>query len=139
MDVLFSIIVIIVGILQICLFFKLWGLANNAIKIRDSINRDSIEKNLIKEAQLFCMKNDYNNAVEKYNDAFLSRIIKLYEKLVLLYGANNESPTRDKEYQDEFQRIVPQYQKCLKRIDKSLDFEKYDTFEKVNKVIARIF
>ena len=59
--------------------------------------------------------------------------------LLSAYCANNESPTRDKEYREGYQKIVSQYQKCLKKIDKSLDFEKYDTFEKVNKVIARIF
>lgn len=139
METFISIILIIVGFLQICLFFKLWGMANNTIKIRDSINRDSFERNVIKEAQILALKGDYNNAIAKYNNAFYYRIIRLYEKLALLYGSNNESKLRDSEYQEEYKEIVSNYQKGSNKIGLELDTTKYDSFEKVNKIIARIY
>ena len=138
MEFLLSIIFIVFGILQIILFFKLWGMTNNVSKIRDSINGNSLESNLVKEAQLLCLKEDYETAVSKYNEAFYSRIIGLYEKLVLMHGTGKSS-VRDEIYEEEYKKIRAQYEKCLKRINGTIDFDKYDSFAKINEHIARMF
>lgn len=41
-----SIIIIIFGILQIILFFKLWGMTNNIFEIKELIKKCSIEENV---------------------------------------------------------------------------------------------
>ena len=96
-------------------------MANNTIKKRNSIDRDSFERNVIKEAQILCLKGDFNNAIEKYNNAFYYRIIRLYEKMVLLYGTNTVSKLRDKEYQEEFKEIVSSYQKGSNKLGLKLE------------------
>ena len=65
-----SIVLIVFAILQIVLFFKIWGMTNNVsriTKLQEEI--PSKEEELIRKAQLLSMNGNYDAAKEKYNEA----------------------------------------------------------------------
>jgi len=50
MEVLIGIVVVIFGILQIILFFKLWGMTNDVSEIKNFLLKESLEENILSEA-----------------------------------------------------------------------------------------
>lgn len=53
-----SIVIIIFGILQIILFFKLWGMTNNIFEIKELIKKYSIEEKASQKPQKSTIKMD---------------------------------------------------------------------------------
>lgn len=66
-----SIVMLVFGILQIILFFKIWGMTNDVSAIENKIGlRQSVEDSLIREAQLFALSGDVDNAKLKIKGPF---------------------------------------------------------------------
>lgn len=73
-----SIAIIVFGVLQIILFFKLWEMTNDVKKISLK-HSPSKEDELIDEAQLLCLDGEKENAFKCYKQAFFyNRQIKKF-------------------------------------------------------------
>jgi hypothetical protein len=106
--ILGTIIVVIVAIAQICLFFKLWEMCNNVIKIRDGSESDKITP-----YRICYMKGDMKRCKEKLDESLYSAILENY------YSG-------DIEYNIGFQRIVKLYDRRYLKVGLIMpDVEKY--------------
>ncbi len=135
-----SIVLIVFAILQIVLFFKIWGMTNNVsriTKLQEEI--PSKEEELIRKAQLLSMNGNYDAAKEKYNEAFLLNVISLYERTIFTYGEEGDFQGRNKSYEIKYQKIVERYERMMKKINATLDKGKFDTFDKIDAVISKSY
>jgi hypothetical protein len=57
-DILVSVIIVIFGILQIVLFFKIWGMTNNIFEIKELIKKYSYEEKVSQKQQKTTTKTD---------------------------------------------------------------------------------
>ncbi|MDR1055768.1 MAG: hypothetical protein LBL90_08105 [Prevotellaceae bacterium] len=117
--ILGTIIALIVAIAQICLFFKLWGMCNNIIKIRDGSEPDRIT------ASLICyMKGDMDGCKDKLDEALYADILKNFhtnggEGYEFYYSTYSE-------YKIGLKVIVSSYKKKYEKIGLTMpDVEKY--------------
>ena len=79
MNSLVSITILVFAFLQIILFFKLWGMANNVKKI--SLKQLSfLDNKRIEEAQICLLKNESEKALDLYRQAFFMFVSDLYNK-----------------------------------------------------------
>jgi hypothetical protein len=120
-----SIIIIASGILQIVLLFKVWEMTNDVRQIKEKQERHDINE-LIKEAQASKLKGDEEKAIELYEKAFFSSISHLYNEVIGGY------PTWAAEcWSKRYPKIVRYYQTRKISSDFTLDFNKYDSLDKV--------
>ena len=89
-----SIVIIIFGVLQILLFFKLWEMTNDVKKI--SLKQPpSKEDELIDEAQLLCLDGEKEKAFKCYKQAFFISISELYNNISLKYNIALKEDRKD--------------------------------------------
>lgn len=131
MNNLISITILVFAFLQIILFFKLWGMANNVKKI-SSKQLSFLDNKRIEEAQICLLKNESEKALDLYRQAFFMFVSDLYNKTL------TDSSERKKEYWTEhYAKIVRFFTRRLQNFDNSIDFSVYDTFDKVEQLIIR--
>lgn len=134
-----SIVIIVFGILQIVLFFKIWGMANNVLCVKKVAEKHKFEKDtLIREAQLCAMDGNYERAISYYQKAFHLGVIELYENIVLIYGDKKDNNLRDNIYMKKYKSVSSYYEKRINKINGQLDKEKYASFDKVNTIISKL-
>lgn len=131
MNSLVSITILVFAFLQIILFFKLWGMANNVKKI--SLKQLSfLDNKRIEEAQICLLKNESEKALDSYRQAFFMFVSDLYNKTL------TDGSERKKEYWTEhYAKIVRFFTRRLQNFDNPIDFSVYDTFDKVERLIIR--
>ena len=131
MNSLVSITILVFAFLQIILFFKLWGMANNVKKI--SLKQLSfLDNKRIEEAQICLLKNESEKALDLYRQAFFMFVYDLYNKTL------TDGSERKKEYWTEhYAKIVRFFTRRLQNFDNPIDFSVYDTFDKVERLIIR--
>ena len=131
MNSLVSITILVFAFLQIILFFKLWGMANNVKKI--SLKQLSfLDNKRIEEAQICLLKNESEKALDLYRQAFFMSVSDLYNKTL------TDGSERKKEYWTEhYAKIVRFFTRRLQNFDNPIDFSVYDTFDKVERLIIR--
>lgn len=112
MDPLLAIIIVVFGILQLILFFKVWGMTNDTEKIKDKIlNVSDIQK---AELAYICGNKE---AVEYYLHKSLISDLKLYAGNSFAYG----------KYEDAFERAKQRYTSYYNDYKADLpDFSKYE-------------
>lgn len=106
-----GIIIIVFGILQIILFFKMWEMTNNIKQMKESIKDDST----FHKARLSFTKGDIDEAERLLNESYLEELTTLL-------------PKADTPYRWEFgiMTIEKKYTAAFKKIDRPLpDFNKY--------------
>jgi hypothetical protein len=131
MNNLISITILVFAFLQISLFFKLWGMANNVKKI-SSKQLSFLDNKRIEEAQICLLKNESEKALDLYRQAFFMFVSDLYNKTL------TDGSERKKEYWTEhYAKIVRFFTRRLQNFDNSIDFSVYDTFDKVEQLIIR--
>jgi hypothetical protein len=115
MEGLIIIIAIIVAIAQIALFFKLWGMCNNIIKIRDGSSSDRIT------ASMICyMKGDMESCKDKLDESLYADIFKKY------YSYCNSEFMSSSDYEMAFKNIVYDYKKNYEKLGLTMpDVERY--------------
>lgn len=134
-----SIVMLVFGILQIVLFFKIWGMTNNVLFIKKWTDKKISEEDaLIREAQLYALDGNYELAISNYQKAFKLSVIELYESLVSEYGDKDGNNERDESYINKYNSIVSYYEKRLNKINSKLNKERFDSFTKVNAIISKI-
>ena len=131
MNSLVSITILVFAFLQIILFFKLWGMANNVKKI-SSKQLSFLDNKRIEEAQICLLKNESEKALDLYRQAFFMSVSDLYNKTL------TDGSERKKEYWAEhYAKIVRFFTRRLQNFDNPIDFSVYDTFDKVEQLIIR--
>jgi len=120
-----SVILIVFGILQIILFFKVWGMTNDVKKIKEIAQEGN--NSSWDAAKIETLAGNYDKAYEIYFKCFISDVYEQYMK----YDG--------KDFELEYAKLVNMYAKRLDTLkgNYSIDFEKYDTVEKIREMIFR--
>lgn len=133
-----AIVMIVFGILQIILFFKIWGMTNNVSKIKRELKKDDT---FIIEAQMKALDGLHNEAFKLYEKSFHIKLIELYNKIVDEYKNEDEI---DYEYRNnywlsEYQKIVAYYDKRIKKLGTyDLQANRFDTYKKIHSYICKL-
>ncbi|MEG0890229.1 MAG: hypothetical protein RSH25_17350 [Bacteroides sp.] len=120
-----SVVIIIFGILQIILFFKIWGMTNNVQRINNKVGLIS-GADLELEIRKAVLKGDKKKAEELLFDEFIKDIKKRYED----YDRSNEEEMNKlkSEYSKYYEQIGSSIPEALQRLNSKEDFQKVFTF-----------
>lgn len=129
-----SIAIIVFGVLQIILFFKLWEMTNDVKKISLK-HSPSKQDELIDEAQLLCLDGEKENAFKCYKQAFFISISELYNNISQKYNVALKED-RKEIWESNYPNIVRFFSKRMIPTGFSLNFEEYDSFDKVDKILS---
>lgn len=135
-----SIVLVITGVLQVILFFKIWIMTNDVKIIKESldIEPEIKEDQLIVEAQIKALNGD-KEAFDLYLKAFHRDVVALYNTLSRQYGDVEIFNPRDEQYAIEYSQIVNYFSKRIEKLGMKLpSTEKYDSFQKINAIISKI-
>lgn len=136
-----TIVLAIFGVLQIILFFKMWGMTNDVDKIKRKLETQPKEEDaIIIEAQLNSLNGDNEKAFELYKKAFHLSLIELYNKTISEYGSEDESEydARNEYYTSSYKNIVKYYSKRFKKLKIKFEFEQFDSYNKANNILCKI-
>ena len=75
MEILTAIIAIVVGVLQIVLFFKIWVMTNDVKKIKKKMDAD-IEIDRIDKIRIALLKGDKQKAIELLTDKLATELVR---------------------------------------------------------------
>lgn len=104
-------IIIAFGIMQIILFFKIWGMTNNVNRIWKKID----SKDFLSEACITYIKGDLEETNKLANEAFLQEVAML-----------SKSSNAYADWEEGFNKLEKKYTRIFKKIEKPApDFDKY--------------
>lgn len=138
MTTFLAIVSIVAGVLQIVLFFKIWGMTNNVGVIKDAIWDGNNSASIILDGQVSALAGDNEMAIKKYKEAFFKDVLLIYNEVASNWGEANKQVYREKLYTEKYNVIVSQYEKRIEKVGGSLEADKYDTFIKVRDIISNI-
>ena len=119
-------IIIIFGVLQIILFFKIWIMTDDVTKIKNTIQANGYP-NGISPAKFELAMGNIEKAKELATREFISDIYKIYSNV--LKSANEE-------YVKRFNVIEQEYRAKFDNISSFIDFEKFSTYDKAQKIFC---
>ena len=128
-----SIVVIVFGILQIILFFKLWGMTNDVKKIRKSLPNVSSD---LSPAKMEFIIGNTDKAKEMLKKEFVLDVYESYMKIVKENTEVTDPSVMEKEYSIDYDRLKRVYKGRFKDIIDDVDFERYSTFVKAKSVFG---
>lgn len=123
-----SVIIITFGVLQIILFFKVWGMTNDAKKIKNTIQASGYPSG-ISPAKIEFIIGNVEKAKEMAYREFLFDVYKIYSEV-----SANTFMSEDIEYTKKFSVIENKYQKRYDNASSFIEFNKFSTFENAKKV-----
>lgn len=107
-----GIVMIAFGILQIILFFKIWGMTNNVKRIWRKIDN----KDFLSEACVTFIKGDIETTEKLANEAFLQEVALL-----------SKSSESYEDWLNDYKHLQEKYTRIFKKIDRPApNFEKYE-------------
>lgn len=71
MDLILSVILIVFGVLQIVLFFKIWGMTNDIRKIKEKYLGDIIQKDIVSQKSIVEVNPKINNSLYNIGDRII--------------------------------------------------------------------
>lgn len=128
-----SIVIIVFGILQIILFFKLWGMTNDVKKIRKSLPNVSSD---LSPAKMEFIIGNTDKAKEMLKKEFVLDVYESYMKIVKENTEVTDPSVMGKEYSIDYDRLKRVYKGRFKDIIDDVDFERYSTFVKAKSVFG---
>lgn len=128
-----SIVIIVFGILQIILFFKLWGMTNDVKKIRKSLPNVSSD---LSPAKMEFIIGNTDKAKEMLKKEFVLDVYESYMKIVKENTEVTDPSVMEKEYSIDYDRLKRAYKGRFKDIIDDVDFERYSTFVKAKSVFG---
>lgn len=128
-----SIVIIVFGILQIILFFKLWGMTNDVKKIRKSLPYVSSD---LSPAKMEFIIGNTDKAKEMLKKEFVLDVYESYMKIVKENTEVTDPSVMEKEYSIDYDRLKRVYKGRFKDIINDVDFERYSTFVKAKSVFG---
>lgn len=132
MESMFSfvgIIIIVFGILQIILFFKMWLMTDDVKRIKNNLI-DGTDASFDTAKKEFMLGNT-DKAFEIYNKCFINDVMAIYKET--RDGAVNAE--RDKErYEGKYKEKCDLYQKEIEKLGSkySIDYLRFDTLKKID-------
>ena len=120
-----SIIIIIFGILQIILFFKMWGMTSDVRKIKHALQGSNCPNNM-DSAKIELLIGNKEKAEEMFRKEFIVDVYKLYLKTIASQASN--------EYVSRFNNIENRYRGRVHNASLFIDFGQYSTFDKAKKI-----
>ena len=128
-----SIVIIVFGVLQIILFFKLWGMTNDVKKIRKSLPNVSSD---LSPAKMEFIIGNTDKAKEMLKKEFVLDVYESYMKIVKENTEVTDPSVMEKEYSIDYDRLKRVYKGRFKDIIDDVDFERYSTFVKAKSVFG---
>lgn len=122
-----SIIIIVFGVLQIILFFKLWKMTNDVTHIKEIITPKSDSE--VDNAKIELLLDNKEKAVSMFKREFIIEVMNLYQSVKTTFD-------KDSVYSKEFASIEKNSKKRMGEISSFIDFEKYSTFEKAKNIFG---
>ena len=119
-------IIIIFGVLQIILFFKIWIMTDDVTKIKNTIQANGYP-NGISPAKFELAMGNIEKAKELAPREFISDIYKIY---------SNVLKSENEEYVKRFNVIEQEYRAKFDNISSFIDFEKFSTYDKAQKIFC---
>lgn len=119
-------IIIIFGVLQIILFFKIWIMTDDVTKIKNTIQANGYP-NGISPAKFELAMGNIEKAKELATREFISDIYKIY---------SNVLESENEEYVKRFNAIEKEYKTKFDNISSFIDFEKFSTYDKAQKIFC---
>ncbi len=127
MNEILYLVLFIFGILNLILFFKIWGMTNDVDEIKGVISSSKVSD--LKKAQTETLLGNYEAAYKIYSKCFIMEVLTLLQK-------SESNPS----YYDRYYGItVTKYQKYLNALEGnySINFDKYNSMEKVKKLLVK--
>lgn len=135
-----TIVLLVFGVLQIILFFKMWGMTNDVNKIKEKLEtQPEMEDLLITEAQINALNGSKEEAFNLYQKAFHKNVIQLLNKTINEYGDEDNMGyvERNQYYQTNYKKIVKYFSKRVSKLGMSLETTKFDSYEKTYSIICK--
>lgn len=135
-----TIVLLVFGVLQIILFFKIWGMTNNVNQIKKELElRPKMDDQLIIEAQLKALNGEKEQAFRLYQQAFHKNVIEVFNKTINEYGEedNMDYKERNEYYQLEYNRVGKYFSKRVGKLGLKLDFDKFNSYDKTYSIICK--
>ncbi|MFS3119283.1 hypothetical protein [Bacteroides xylanisolvens] len=127
------IVIIVFGVLQIILFFKLWGMTSNVKRIKDNIiNGTDVS---FESAKKELLAGNSDKAFEIYNRCFINDIFVIYKEVTA--GEMSDKYITE-EYISKYQDKCNLYKKELSKLggNYSIDFSRFDTVDKLRSILS---
>ena len=122
-----GIIIIVFSVLQVILFFKIWGMTNNTKKIKNVIQINEYPSG-ISPAKLELVLGNIEKAQDMAKKDFICEVYKLYIYISKLDSLSNQ------EYTERFNNIEKKYKKMFDSTPSFIEFEKFSTYEKAKEI-----
>lgn len=135
-----TIILLVFGVLQIILFFKIWGMTNNINKIKEELElRPKMDGQLITEAQLKALNGEKDQAFRLYQQAFHKNVIEVFNKTINEYGEedNMDYKERNEYYQLEYNKVGKYFSKRVRKLGLELELDKFNSYDKTYSIICK--
>ncbi|WP_196039576.1 hypothetical protein [Bacteroides nordii] len=135
-----TIILLVFGVLQIILFFKIWGMTNNINKIKEELElRPKMDDQLITEAQLKALNGEKDQAFRLYQQAFHKNVIEVFNKTINEYGEedNMDYKERNEYYQLEYNKVGKYFSKRVRKLGLELELDKFNSYDKTYSIICK--
>lgn len=132
MEVFLHIVIFIFGILNLILFFKIWGMTNNVKKLAQRFQeKDEVT---LKEARNLYILGDYDAAFDMFRKLFVERMKNEYNSIYNTYSLKDKDKVE--EYDKSFQKIKAAYQERFNRLGPKyeFDFSRYDSYDKMTEL-----
>lgn len=123
-----GIIIILFGVLQIILFFKIWGMTDDVDKIKNTIQANGYP-NGVSSAKIEYAIGNTEKAQEMVNREFVCEVYKLY-----LFASRQLDSSKDKAYTGGFNDVESKYREMFDNTSTFIEFSKFSTFEKAKKI-----
>lgn len=122
-----SIVLIIFGVLQIILFFKMWGMTNDTKKIKNIAQANGYPDDVYPPKIEFALGNT-EKAKEMVNREFVCEVYKLYLEV------SASSTSEEREYLGGFNQIESKYREMFDNASSFIEFGKFSTFDNAKKI-----
>lgn len=122
-----SVVGIVFGVLQIILFFKMWGMTNDVNKIKNKVQANGYPYDVHPAKIEFALGNT-EKAQGMVNREFVCEVYKLYLEI------SASSMSEESEYAGGFNAIESKYREMFDNASSYIEFGKFSTFDKAKKV-----
>lgn len=117
-----AIVMIAFGVLQIILFFKVWGMTNDVNKIKRNVSSTSSSDEGFSPAKFELLLGNEHKAKELLNREFLKDVIGLYQK------TDTSFYDYERVYTDKYNKLEKRYRELYHNCPEFLDFGKLATY-----------
>lgn len=123
-----SIIMIVFGVLQIILFFKVWGMTNNTKKIKNTVLANGYPSGISPAKIEFAIGN-VEKAQQMAKREFICDIYKVYSIV-----SANKLMDEQQEYKMKFDDLEREYNNRFDNASSFIEFDLFSSFKKAKKM-----